>query len=420
MIMLLSHKTKVSLNNDYSNIIGHMCYAAYKLWNVGNYERVNYKELGLSEYPDWYYQKKYHKDDLWYKQLPSQTAQEVLKLLDKSWKSFYVLQKTHGIENPRPPRFKQAPIVITYMQNAIVHEKDSDVVRLSLPKQLKLFMSETYGISDNYIYLKNMIFKNTDAIKQIKIYPPEGNKCNIIIIYEVEDVIPLSDNGRYLSIDLGLHNLMTCFDSTNGDTFIAGRKYLSICNYFNKEIARVQSQWSSLQSGKGIKYPKSSKHIQRIHKKKNNTINDYLHKVTRYIVSYCVKNQINTVVIGDITNIRKDNDLGNVTNQKLHSLPYAKIYMMLKYKLEMNGITLIKQNEAYTSQTSPLSESVTKESAKKNNRIKRGLYKDGDKVWNADCVGAYNILRVYLSNNSKNIKLNPNEINNPYVVKVAV
>ena len=418
--MLLSHKTKVSLNNDYSNIIGHMCYAAYKLWNVGNYERVNYKELGLSEYPDWYYQKKYHKDDLWYKQLPSQTAQEVLKLLDKSWKSFYVLQKTHGIENPRPPRFKQAPIVITYMQNAIVHEKDSDVVRLSLPKQLKLFMSETYGISDNYIYLKNLIFKNTEAIKQIKIYPPEGNKCNIIIIYEVEDVIPLSDNGRYLSIDLGLHNLMTCFDSTNGDTFIAGRKYLSICNYFNKEIARVQSQWSSLQSGKGIKYPKSSKHIQRIHKKKNNTINDYLHKVTRYIVSYCVKNQINTVVIGDITNIRKDNDLGNVTNQKLHSLPYAKIYMMLKYKLEMNGITLIKQNEAYTSQTSPLSESVTKESAKKNNRIKRGLYKDGDKVWNADCVGAYNILRVYLSNNSKNIKLNPNEINNPYVVKVAV
>ena len=418
--MLLSHKTKVSLNNGYSNIIGHMCYAAYKLWNVGNYERMNYKELGLSEYPDWYYQKKCHKDDLWYKQLPSQTAQEVLKILDKSWKSFYVLQKTHGIENPKPPRFKQAPIVITYMQNAIVHEKDSDTIRLSLPKQLKLFMSETYGISDNYIYLKNMIFKNTNAIKQIKIYPPEGNKCDIIIIYEVEDVIPLSDNGRYLSIDLGLHNLMTCFDSTNGDTFIAGRKYLSICNYFNKEIARVQSQWSSLQSGKGIKYPKSSKHIQRIHKKKNNTINDYLHKVTRYIVSYCVKNQINTVVIGDITNIRKDNDLGNVTNQKLHSLPYAKIYIMLKYKLEMNGITLIKQNEAYTSQTSPLCESVTKESAKKNNRIKRGLYKDGDKVWNADCVGAYNILRVYLSNNSKNINLNPNEINNPYVVKVAV
>ena len=418
--MLLSHKTKVTLNNDYSNIIGHMCYAAYKLWNVGNYERMNYKELDLAEYPDWYYQKKYHKDDLWYKQLPSQTAQEVLKLLDKSWKSFYVLQKTQGIENPRPPRFKQSPIVITYMQNAIVHEKNSDTVRLSLPRQLKIYMSETYGISDNYLFLKNVIFKNTDTIKQIKIYPPEGNKCDIIVIYEVEDVMLLPDNGRYLSIDLGLHNLMTCYDSTNGNTIIAGRKYLSICNYFNKEIARVQSQWSSLQSGKGVKYPKSSKHIQRLHKKKNNSINDYLHKVTRYIISYCVENQINTVVIGDITNIRKDNNLGNVTNQKLHSLPFAKIYMMLQYKLEMKGITLVKQNEAYTSQTSPLSKNVSKESARKVNRIKRGLYNDGDNAWNADCVGAFNILRVHLSKNNSSINLNPYEISNPKVVKVAV
>ena len=397
-----------------------MCYAAYKLWNIGNYERMNYKELGLSEYPDWYYQKKYHKVDLWYKQLPSQTAQEVLKLLDKSWKSFYVLQKTHGIDNPRPPRFKQAPIVITYMQNAIVHEKDSDVVRLSLPKQLKIYMSETYGISDNYIYLKNKVFKDTDTIKQIKIYPPEGNKCDIIVVYEVEDIMPLPDNGRYLSIDLGLHNLMTCYDSTNGDTFIVGRKYLSICNYYNKEIARVQSQWSSLQNEKGIKYPKSSKHIQQIHKKKNNSINDYLHKVTRYIVSYCVENQINTVVIGDITNIRKDNDLGNVTNQKLHSLPFAKIYMMLQYKLKMKGITLVKQSEAYTSQTSPLSRDVSKESAQKSNRIKRGLYKDGDKIWNADSVGAYNILRLHLSAKKINVELDPNELKNPYVAKVAV
>ena len=35
-----------------------MCYAASKLWNVCNYERRRYKELGLEKYPDWYYQKK--------------------------------------------------------------------------------------------------------------------------------------------------------------------------------------------------------------------------------------------------------------------------------------------------------------------------------------------------------------------------
>ena len=48
--------------------------------------------------------KKAHKEDLWYKQLPSQTAQEVCKLLDKAWKSFYALKRSGGIETPRPPR----------------------------------------------------------------------------------------------------------------------------------------------------------------------------------------------------------------------------------------------------------------------------------------------------------------------------
>lgn len=32
--MPLSHKASVKLNENYSNIVGHMCYAVYKLWNV--------------------------------------------------------------------------------------------------------------------------------------------------------------------------------------------------------------------------------------------------------------------------------------------------------------------------------------------------------------------------------------------------
>ena len=34
------------------------------------------KSWDWKKYPDWYYQKKTHKGNLWYKQLPSQTAQE--------------------------------------------------------------------------------------------------------------------------------------------------------------------------------------------------------------------------------------------------------------------------------------------------------------------------------------------------------
>ena len=124
-------KSKIKVNDTESNIIGHMCYAAYKLWNICNYERHNYKELELPvDYPNWYYQKSAYKDNIWYKSLPSQTAQEVLKVLDESWKSFYALQKSGGIENPKPPRYKQDNIVITYIQNAIVHNKKSDTISL--------------------------------------------------------------------------------------------------------------------------------------------------------------------------------------------------------------------------------------------------------------------------------------------------
>ena len=173
-----------------------------------------------------------------------------------------------------------------------------------------------------------------DHIKQLRIYPPENGKCDLIVISEIEEPEQLSQNEHYLSVDLGLHNLMTCYDFGNGRTFILGRKYLSLERYFHKEIARVQSVWYAQQSERGIKYPRSSKHIQRLYRKKQNAVKDYLHKVTRWIAEYCRKEDIRCVVVGDIRNIRKENDMGHKTNQKLHELPYNKLYIMLEYKLK--------------------------------------------------------------------------------------
>ena len=411
--MLLSQKTSVKLTENAANFIGHMCYAAYKLWNVCNYERCHYKELDLKEYPDCYYQKKAWKDSLWFKQLPSQTAQEVCKLLDKSWKSFYALKKSGGIENPNPPRFKRANMPITYMQNGIVHQKGTGKVRLSLAKKLKEYMGTAYDIHENFLSLENKIFKGMDVIKQIKIYPPEKGRCRIIVIYEIPNAGPLPDNGRYLSIDPGVRNLLTCFDAANG-------KYLSFCHRYYKEIARVQSQWYSRQVKIGIRYPKSSGHIKKLYEKKNNTIRDYLHKITRYLVEYCKREKIHTVIMGDLKNIRKEKRLGKITNQKLHELPFDKIKQMLSYKLKKEGICFILQNEAYTSQCSPVSPEVKKEYGQKENRKKRGLYREEDKIYNADAVGAYNILRKYLKISGIEKELSLTGIERTRIKKVAV
>ena len=58
--------------------------------------------------------------------------------------------------------------------------------------------------------------------------------------------------------------------------------------------------------------------------------------------------------------------------------------------------------------------------AKRKNRIKRGLFRDGRDVFNADAVGAYNILRKYLAENEIEISLPVKGLSDPEVVKAAV
>ena len=43
-------------------------------------------------------------------------------------------------------------------------------------------------------------------------------------------------------------------------------------------------------------------------------------------MNYCKANDIHTVIIGDITNIRRNKNLGKVTNQKLHAPQVTKEY----------------------------------------------------------------------------------------------
>ena len=92
---------------------------------------------------------------------------------------------------------------------------------------------------------------------------------------------------------------------------------------------------------------------------------------------------------------------------------------MLKYKLALYGINFIMQKEAYSSQTSPLMDTVCKQNANKNNRVERGLYIDGDYSWNADSVGAFNILRLYFQAQKIDARLDPTSILSSEVMKVA-
>ena len=386
--MLLSRREVFSPTEEQKIILGHMGYAAFKLWNVANYEKRNYKELGMSQYPNWYDQKKRLKENFFYKNLPSQTAQDVLQQLEEAWKSFFMLLKSKGVENPNPPRFRKKKMDITFLKDAIRQEEGK--IRLTIPKQLKTYL-KSQEVDANYLYLKTKRFSDIH-IKEIQIKFDE-KRYTAIAVYEEAEVPIQEDNGHYLAIDMGLKNTLTCYDS-EGKTFLING-LLNTTHYFDKQIARYQGISDRQQSSIGIKYPKKSKKVRFLYRKKKNKVTDFIHKTTRYVAKYCLAEHITTVVIGDMKGIRKENNLGRI-NQQLHSFPYEQIFQKLEYKLKRYGIRMIRQKESYSSQCSPKSDKVGKAFAQKHNRKYRGLYVDGTDIYNADCVGAYNILRLYL------------------------
>ncbi len=56
--MLLTKKIIYKPNLDELLVLNSFAYASAKLWNIGHYEKKNYKDLEFEQFPDWYDQKK--------------------------------------------------------------------------------------------------------------------------------------------------------------------------------------------------------------------------------------------------------------------------------------------------------------------------------------------------------------------------
>lgn len=203
--MLLSQKFIYKPNQKQQIILGCLGYASAKLWNIANYEKKHYKELSFEKFPNWYDQKKRLKDNFWYKNLPSQTAQEILNVLQQGWASYFTLLKTKGIDEPNPPKFKKknSKHNFVFLLNGFV-VLDNNHIRFSLSKQLKSYLKEKYAIDDTYLILKIKGFSNIEGkIKQIEFKPCKNNTYEIFVIYEIGDVALKASNANYLSIDIG-------------------------------------------------------------------------------------------------------------------------------------------------------------------------------------------------------------------------
>ena len=103
--------------------------------------------------------------------------------------------------------------------------------------------------------------------------------------------------------------------------------------------------------------------------------------------------------------------MGAVNNQSFVQIPHAQLYKIITYLAEREGISVIEQEESYTSKASFLSrdeipvykEDDTTKYSFSGKRVHRGLYKDNSGACiNADLNGSANILRKAFPNAFKN------------------
>ena len=352
-----------------------------------------------------------------YKKLNSNMAQQILKEVDGSFKSFFGLLKLakngqYDNKKIKLPKYL-AKDGFTTLVIGFVRLKDDILI---VP------YSNSFKKTHQEVKIKLPPVLKDKKIKEIRIIPKQHSRYfEIQYTYEVEEVQRELNKENALGIDLGIDNLCTCVTNNGASFIIDGRKLKSINQYYNKTNAKLQS----------IKDKQKIEHItlrqKRIARKRNNRINDYLSKAARIIVNYCLNNDIGKLVLGYNEDFQRNSNIGSINNQNFVNIPYGKLRDKLIYLCKLYGIEFKLQEESYTSKASffdgdeiPIYDKENpQEYIFSGKRIKRGLYQTSKGYQlNADCNGALNILRkskvVDLS-----ILYNRGELNTPKRIRVV-
>ena len=179
-----------------------------------------------------------------------------------------------------------------------------------------------------------------------------GTQYEAIATYHEAGPIGPFPHGSVVGIDLG--EVHTAVSHDGSCTHILnGRLLRSKVRYRNKLQAKLNSRIDG-QMKKGSRRRKKLIHSkQRQLKKIKNQIKDIEHKGTTRLISTLHANGVQTVVIGDVRDIRRDNDVGHTNNQKIHQWAYGSVRHKLTYKAERLGMEVTLQDEHYTSRTCP-------------------------------------------------------------------
>ena len=414
MYLTLKQQVKQLSKKDYRNLK----YLSHIAKNLTNEAIYNIRQYYFNEKKYLNYQKNYSllKNSPNYKLLNSNMAQQILKEVDGSFKSFFKLLKLakNGQYNGKIklPNYLDKDGFTTLVIGFIRIKDDTLLIPYSY-----LFSNE-----HNRISIKIPPVLKDKKIKEIRIIPKQHSRYfEIQYTYEVKEIQRELNENNVLGIDLGIDNLCTCVTNTGASFIIDGRKLKSINQYYNKINAKLQSIKDKQ------KIERTTLRQKRITRKRNNRIEDYLSKAARTIANYCLNNDIGKLVLGYNEDFQRNSNIGSINNQNFVNIPYGKLRDKLIYLCKLYGIEFKLQEESYTSKASffdgdeiPIYDKENpQEYIFSGKRIKRGLYQTSTgKLINADCNGALNILRK-----SKVVDLsvlyNRGELNTPKRIRVV-
>ena len=393
--MYLTIKQQVKhLTKEEYNILRELCKISKNLTNqaIYNVRQYYFQEKQYLRYESNYHEMKYLEN---YKLLNADISQQTLKNVDQMFKSFFALiklakQGKYNFKHIRLPNY----LPRNSYSNLIIGQvriKDDNILMIPYSNTFK----KKYKV--NRINIKIPQVLENKEIKQIQIIPKFNARFfEIQYTYEIqEENIQLNTNNA-LAIDLGINNLCTCITNTGKSFIIDGKKLKSINQFFNKQNAKLRS----IKDKQNIL--RQTKQQFLISRKRKNRIDDYINKTCRYVINYCLSNNIGTLVIGYNQSFQCKANLGKRNNQIFTQLPFGKIREKLEYLCKRYNINYILQEESYTSKASffdndelPIYNADNPQTYEfSGKRIKRGLYQTKNNyLFNADCNGALNILR---------------------------
>lgn len=376
-------------------LLKEMCRYSNNLYNVALY---NIRQHYFNAKKFLTYESNYHecKDNENYRLLQAGISQQIMKVVDRSFKSFFNLikkckQGDYRYHDVNIPHYRKKGGMFNLIMSTNAFTIKNGFLYVAMSRDFRALHPDVKEIK--IAFPKRLEDK---VIKEVRILPcGNGKVFKVQYVHEVSEEVLNLDKDNALAIDLGIDNLATCV-STVGTPFIMdGRRIKSINHRWNKEIARLRS----ISMKQGVK---TTDRIQKITAKHNNRVNDIMKKTARYIINYCAENNIGTLIVGYNADFKRNSNIGKVNNQNFVQIPLGDLRQQLQFLCWKYGIEYREQEESYTSKSSCLDKDIIPEykpeqpytGAFSGKRVHRGLYrtKNGTLI-NADANGSANILR---------------------------